>query len=94
MAEEDELKKDIVCNEPIPSLFIDGFQGMGIAGGTVRVNLIEDRLDSTKQKIVRHVVTRLIMPTEVLNSFIERLTELRDKTQAATEDGKENAAGK
>lgn len=93
MTEQDELKQEIICAEPIPSLFVDGFQGMGVAGGTVRINLVEDRLDSTKQKAVRHVVTRLIMPCEVLDSFIGSLSKLRDKAKEALVDGTDNAAG-
>lgn len=79
----EEIQKNIVCQEPIPTLFIDGFQGMGVSGSTIRLNLIEDKLDPQQEKIVRHVIMRLIMPFEIIDSLIEKLSKLRNDAMAA-----------
>lgn len=80
----EDLKKNIICQEPIQTLFVDGLQGLGVSGGTVRINLIEDKLDPQQTKIIRHVVMRLIMPVEVLDSFIEKLSDIRDRSKISS----------
>lgn len=67
-----EMSK-VVNEENIPSIFCDGFKGLAVHGGVVRLNLTEDRYDVVAKEIKRHVIARLIIPVEGAEAFVKVL---------------------
>lgn len=63
-----------------PTIYIDGFQGIAISNNVARVNFYEDRFipgpEGKKGHIERHIVVRLAMPEQVLESVNGALTQL------------------
>lgn len=64
---------EIVQDEPVPELYIDGFTGMLTKDGVVKLNLHADVMDIPSGELKRRIVTRLIMPLPVLASVSEAL---------------------
>ena len=62
--------------EPIPELYVDGFMGLMVKDGVVKINLFSDVQDVEGDRHVRHIVGRLIMPASVLVGFNTTLTEV------------------
>ncbi len=75
-AEEENDDTELISNEPIPTLLADGFQGVCLAGGSIRINLFEDKYDHSTNTSNRHNVTRLVIPEEYFASFVKALGEI------------------
>ncbi|HRI75663.1 MAG TPA: hypothetical protein PLX33_01610 [Alphaproteobacteria bacterium] len=75
--EKENNNPDIILIEPIESLFIDGFQGVSMNNGIVRINLHEDKYDPTTEKVSRHIVKRLCIPIASFISFVDTLDEIK-----------------
>ncbi len=75
MAENTE-ERELISHEPIPTLLVDGFQGACLTGGSIRINLFEDKYDHSTNRSSRHNVTRLVIPEEYFASFVEALGEI------------------
>lgn len=56
----------ISSTEPIPDIFIDGFQGVLVRDGVAKLNLFTDIHDPRTGEIARRVTARLITPVVTL----------------------------
>ena len=71
--------KDVVCDNDVPTLLIDGFQGATVINGTLRLNLFEDRFNvSSPEDIERRIVTRLVLPIGNLEGFVGVLETIKN----------------
>ncbi len=66
----------IVSTEPIPEIYIDGFTGVLVKSGAVKLNLFSDVQDMATEHLVRRIVARLTMPMSVLVSIQETLEDV------------------
>lgn len=91
-----EVKTDeipTIYEEPIPTLFIDGFKGAFAVNNTLRINLYEQRLDPTTEVFSQRIVTRLVMPMEVFHAMTKAFNDMQSAKSAPAaakdkEDGK------
>jgi hypothetical protein len=86
LKERDNKDPDIILIEPIESIFIDGFQGISITNGTVRINLHEDKYDPVTEKVNRHIVKRICLSQGSFISFIDTLNQVKNSMVAGIED--------
>ena len=86
--------KDIefVHGEPVPEVYIDGFTGMLVKDGVVKLNLHADFLDLLDGQPKRRIVMRLLMPIPVLLSIAETLQEIASDISADSDS--DSAAGR
>jgi len=89
---EDRIpKKEAVYQELIPSVIIDGIDGILHTGSTVRINLVEERFNPTSSEILRFSTLRLIIPLNKFEEFVKTLEKIREQIfPQKVEDGKEN----
>jgi hypothetical protein len=66
---------EVVCEEPIPTIFADGYWGSVHNPKVVRLNLVEERFDSKQDKVYKYVVARLVMPTDAFINVTRTLSE-------------------
>jgi len=84
----------LVIIEPIPTVLVDGFHGLGIVNNSVRINLYEEKFDPTNNEISRHVITRLAIPIDGFLSFSETLWQIRESILSSTEKKEDSKDGK
>ena len=77
------VEPDIEQSEPVPELYVDGFMGLMLKDGVVKINLFSDVQDLVKERQVRRIVTRLIMPAPVLVAFEVILAQVVKDFEAA-----------
>jgi hypothetical protein len=82
----DEL--ETICNEPIPTIFVDGYWGVIKKENSVRLNMVEERFDPGNNKVYKYIVARLVMPVDVLHGIASSLSNLSAELKAAG-DGKQ-----
>lgn len=63
-------------NNSAPALYVDGFTGISLANGVVKLNMHADHFNSSTDAIERHIITRLVMPVAVLVSLSQGLQQL------------------
>lgn len=85
MAENTE-NRDLISHEPIPTLLVDGFQGVCLAGGSIRINLFEDKYDHSTNTSSRHHVLRLAIPEEYFASFAKALVVIAHQMEKSPKD--------
>lgn len=68
---------EVVFNEPIPTLLVDGFQGAALINSILRINLFALKYDSSTEETKRHIVGTLAIPKEQFTSFIDGLYDIR-----------------
>ena len=66
----------IVQSEPVPELYVDGFTGLMLKDGVVKLNLFSDVQDMVEERQVRRIVGRLIMPGPVLVAIQATLAQV------------------
>ena len=79
---DDPANLETVVNEPIPTIYIDGFWGIAVNDGVVKINLYEIKyplVDGEQPK--KHIVTRIVIPVP---SFIKVVTVFDNIRQQLT----------
>lgn len=77
--EQDRNKMKAVGEEPIPTLYCDGFQGITFSQNVVKINLVEERMPADEGALYRYLTARLVMPTEVFMSFVDVLSKVKQE---------------
>ena len=79
MADESPLSLDpgpVVDRGDAPDLFVDGYQGVLLSNGAIRLNLYSARMNAETNKNERVIVARLILPVPVFVFFYNAFTHL------------------
>jgi hypothetical protein len=80
---DDPANLETVVNEPIPTLYIDGFWGAAINDGVVKLNLYEVRYPLVEgEKPKKHIVARLAIPVPSFFKVVAALDALRQQLTA------------
>jgi hypothetical protein len=83
VAEKYEFEKlPVVCEEPVPTIAVDGYWGVITKDNSVRVNLVEERFDPGSDRVYKYVVARLFMPIDSFLGMVDGLSALAQRIRS------------
>jgi len=71
-----DAEKITICKDNLPTIFVDGFSGLSVTNGVVKLNLVEDSYDPAKENVTRSVVVRLAMSTTTFSEFVQVINSI------------------
>lgn len=73
-----------IVNKPTdcPTILVDGFTGVAVTGGVVRLNLLEDKYDTLENMVVRRYAITLAIPLQHFEPIVKELVGIIDDMKA------------
>jgi len=74
----------VVCKEPIKTIFADGLAGIGLVNNSVRMNFFEDKYNPATNELKRYIISRVSLNLDIFYSFVDILKQVKEDIESGT----------